>query len=90
MLKAIGMAMKYGAMIPVAVDFLKEIEETVKDREITQEESQRLMKQFWVVVNTYRATEMGLSYDDVVEAQKENQKAKRKAKRAETVKQALS
>ncbi len=90
MLKAIGMAMKYGAMIPVAVDFLKEIEETVKDREITQEESQRLMKQFWVVVNTYRATEMGLSYDDFVEAQKENQKAKRKAKRAETVKQALS
>ena len=82
MLKAIGMAMKYGAMIPVAVDFLKEIEETVKDREITQEESQRLMKQFWVVVNTYRATEMGLSYDDFVEAQKENQKAKRKAKRA--------
>ena len=90
MLKAIGMAMKYGAMIPVAVDFLQEIEETVKDREITQEESQRLMKQFWVVVNTYRATEMGLSYDDFVEAQKENQKAKRKAKRAETVKQALS
>ena len=90
MLMAIGMAMKYGAMIPVAVDFLKEIEETVKDREITQEESQRLMKQFWVVVNTYRATEMGLSYDDFVEAQKENQKAKRKAKRAETVKQALS
>ena len=90
MLKAIGMAMKYGAMIPVAVDFLKEIEETVKDREITQEESQRLMKQFWVVVNTYRATEMGLSYDDFVEAQKEIQKAKRKAKRAETVKQALS
>ena len=90
MLKAIGMAMKYGAMIPVAVDFLKEIEETVKDREITQEESQRLMKQFWVVVTTYRATEMGLSYDDFVEAQKENQKAKRKAKRAETVKQALS
>ena len=90
MLKAIGMAMKYGAMIPVAVDFLKEIEETVKDREITQEESQRLMKQFWVVVNTYRATEMGVSYDDFVEAQKENQKAKRKAKRAETVKQALS
>ena len=90
MLKAIGMAMKYGAMIPVAVDFLKEIEETVKDREITQEESQSLMKQFWVVVNTYRATEMGLSYDDFVEAQKENQKAKRKAKRAETVKQALS
>tara|TARA_Y100000034_G_C6530995_1_gene228775 strand:+ start:157 stop:429 length:273 start_codon:yes stop_codon:yes gene_type:complete len=90
MLKAIGMAMKYGAMIPVAVDFLKEIEDTVKDREITQEESQRLMKQFWVVVNTYRATEMGLSYDDFVEAQKENQKAKRKAKRAETVKQALS
>ena len=90
MLKAIGMAMKYGAMIPVAVDFLKEIEETVKDREIPQEESQRLMKQFWVVVNTYRATEMGLSYDDFVEAQKENQKAKRKAKRAETVKQALS
>ena len=77
MLKAIGMAMKYGAMIPVAVDFLKEIEDTVKDREITQEESQRLMKQFWVVVNTYRATEMGLSYDDFVEAQKENQKAKR-------------
>ena len=90
MLKAIGMAMKYGAMIPVAVDFLKEIEETVKDREITQEESQRLMKQFWVVVNTYRATEMGLSYDDFVEAQKENQKAKRKAKRAEPVTQALS
>ena len=90
MLKAIGMAMKYGAMIPVAVDFLKEIEDTVKDREITQEESQRLMKQFWVVVNTYRATEMGLSYDDFVEAQKENQKARRKAKRAETVKQALS
>jgi len=90
MLKAIGMAMKYGAMIPVAVDFLKEIEDTVKDREITQEESQRLMKQFWVVVNTYRATEMGLSYDYFVEAQKENQKAKRKAKRAETVKQALS
>jgi undecaprenyl pyrophosphate phosphatase UppP len=90
MLKAIGMAMKYGAMIPVAVDFLKEIEDTVKDREITQEESQRLMKQFWVVVNTYRATEMGLSYDDFVEAQKENQKAKRKAKRAQIVKQALS
>ena len=89
MLKAIGMAMKYGAMIPVAVDFLKEIEDTVKDREITQEESQRLMKQFCVVVNNYRATEMGLSYDDFVEAQKENQKAKRKAKRAETVKQAL-
>ena len=84
------MAMKYGAMIPVAVDFLKEIEDTVKDREITQEESQRLMKQFWVVVNTYRATEMGLSYDDFVEAQKENQKAKRKAKRAQIVKQALS
>ena len=90
MLKAIGMAMKYGAMIPVAVDFLKEIEDTVKDREITQEESRRLMKQFWVVVNTYRATEMGLSYDDFVEAQKENQKARRKARRAETVKQALS
>jgi undecaprenyl pyrophosphate phosphatase UppP len=90
MLKAIGMAMRYGAMIPVAVDFLKEIEDTVKDREITQEESQRLMKQFWVVVNTYRATEMGLSYDDFVEAQKENQKAKRKAKRAQIVKQALS
>ena len=84
------MAMKYGAMIPVAVDFLKEIEDIVKDREITQEESQRLMKQFWVVVNTYRATEMGLSYDDFVEAQKENQKAKRKAKRAQIVKQALS
>ena len=90
MIQEIKMALKYGPMIPVAVEFLKEIEETVKDREITQAESQRLMKQFWVVVNHYRATEMGLSYDDFVDAQKETQKAKRKAKRAEVVKQALS
>ena len=90
MLKAIGMAMKYGAMIPVAVDFLKEIEDTVKDREITQEESRRLMKQLWVVLNTYRATEMGVSYDSFVESMDEKRKAKRKAKRAETVRQALS
>ena len=61
MLKAIRMALKYGAMIPVAVEFLKEIEDTVKDREITQTESRRLMKQFWVVVNNYRAVELGLT-----------------------------
>jgi len=90
MIQAIKMALKYGPMIPVAVDFLKEIEDTVKDREITQEESRRLMKQFWVVVNNYRAVEMGVSYDSFVESMEETRKAKRKAKRAETVKQALS
>ena len=90
MLKAIGMAMKYGPMIPVAVDFLKEIEETVKDREINQAESRRLMKQFWVIVNTYRAVEMGVSYDSFVDSMVATRKAKRKAKRAEVVKQALS
>ena len=90
MIQAIKMALKYGPMIPVAVDFLKEIEETVKDREINQAESRRLMKQFWVIVNTYRAVEMGVSYDSFVESMEETRKAKRKAKRAEVVKQALS
>ena len=90
MLKAIRMALKYGAMIPVAVEFLKEIEDTVKDREITQAESRRLMKQFWVVVNNYRAVEMGLTYDQFVVAQEEKKKVKRKAYRADPVKQALS
>ena len=87
MIQAIKMALKYGGMIPVAVDFLKEIEATVKDREISQEESRQLMKQFWVVVNTYRATEMGISYTQFVVQQGENRNAKRRARRSEAAKQ---
>tara|TARA_R110000787_G_scaffold104628_2_gene211845 strand:+ start:104 stop:370 length:267 start_codon:yes stop_codon:yes gene_type:complete len=88
MLKAIRMALKYGAMIPVAVEFLKEIEDTVKDREITQTESRRLMKQFWVVVNNYRAVELGLTYSQFVVVQEAKKRARRKTRRVEVVKQA--
>jgi predicted transcriptional regulator len=90
MIQAIKMALKYGPMIPVAVEFLKEIEDAVKDREITQAESRKLMKQFWVVVNNYRAAELGLTYSQFVVAQEEKRKVKRKAYRADSVKKDLS
>ena len=89
MIQAIRMAMKYGPMIPVAVEFLKEIEETVKDREITQAESRRLMKQFWIVVNNYRAAEMGLSYADFVSSQEKKRSTKKRAPKPDASPQAL-